>query len=352
MADHFILSAKGTNKTEKDTTNDPVGLDIGTTNIVSACGRNGDAKTVNELNAFFTVPALPITINILTQKKILFFEKNKKLYVMGNSAEEFATILGGEPKKPMVGGIVNLKEYEGINVIKTILENLIEKTNQKGARIVFSVPGPPVDGWDNVIFNEFIFKDYLRSLGYSPEPINEGMAVILSELSGNSATGIGISMGGGMCNVCLSYLSISVVAYSIQKGGDYIDSMVAASVGEPITKVRNIKESELNLAIEPKNSIEIGLHIYYDILFSTLIKSLQKILWSSENVPRISEAIPMILSGGTIMPPGSKAKFEKALKENSLPVRISDITLAQKPLCATAKGALVVAESGQNDYSS
>ena len=54
-------------------------------------------------------------------------------------------------------------------------------------------------------------------------------------------------MGGGMCNICLSYLSFPVITYSIPMAGDYIDEMVGKSVGEPATKIKVIKEEELNL---------------------------------------------------------------------------------------------------------
>ncbi|MEA1933427.1 MAG: hypothetical protein U9N60_03205 [Thermodesulfobacteriota bacterium] len=37
-----------------------------------------------------------------------------------------------------------------------------------------------------------------------PISINEGLATVMSELAHDNFTGIGISMGGGMCNVCLS----------------------------------------------------------------------------------------------------------------------------------------------------
>ena len=32
---------------------------------------------------------------------------------------------------------------------------------------------------------------------------------------------------GGLCNVCLAYLSVPVFSFSIPKGGDFIDSSVA-----------------------------------------------------------------------------------------------------------------------------
>ncbi|MCP4667001.1 MAG: hypothetical protein GY849_11615, partial [Deltaproteobacteria bacterium] len=294
---------------------------------------------------FFPIPYTSITKQTLVGDNIPFFEKDQKLYVLGYSAEDFANMLGGETKKPVESGILNPKEEVGISIIKILINKLVKKPQKTGERICFSVPGIPVDSQASVVYHESIIKKHLENMGYSPAPINEGLAVILSELQSNNYTGIGISMGGGMCNVCFAYLSVPIISYSIQKGGDYIDSMVGTSVGEPSTKIKVIKEKELDLSMEPRNRIETGLHIYYDDLFSTLCDSLQKVMVSSDAIPRLSKAIPMVLSGGTVLPKGSREKFMQALGGFSLPIKISDIIRVNKPLYATAKGALAMAMS-------
>ena len=63
----------------------------------------------------------------------------------------------------------------------------------------------------------------LDELGYEATSINEGLAVVYGELEDSNYTGIGISCGGGLCNVCLAYLSVPVLSFSIPKAGDYID---------------------------------------------------------------------------------------------------------------------------------
>lgn len=327
----------------------PVGLDIGTANIVVAHNASNDIKTHMQLNAFFTIPYSNITGKTLSNDGVLFFHKNEDLYILGDSAENFANMFGGNTRRPIEKGILNPKENESISVIKAIINKLINKPQKKNERICFSVPGNPIDGPASVVFHESIIKRHLTNMGYVAESINEGLAVILSELSGNNFTGIGISMGAGMCNVCFSYLSVPVITYSVQKGGDYIDTMVGNSVNEPPTKIKVIKEEELDLSVEPRNLIETGLHIYYDDLFTTLSQSLQQVLGSSDNVPRLSKAMPIVLSGGTVLPRGVKKQFIKALKNIRLPVKISDILIAEKPLNATAKGALVMAASEEAD---
>jgi hypothetical protein len=212
-----------------------------------------------------------------------------------------------------------------------------------GHPLWFSVPGDPLDRRGAVMFNESIFKSYLKQRGYAPRPINEAMAVVTAELHEQHATGIGISMGGGMCNVCFAYLSIPAVTYSIQKGGDFIDQSVGASVGEPATKIKDIKEQELDLGAAPRSNIEHGLHAAYDDLFATLAASLAHVLKASDNVPRLKQAIPIVLSGGTMMPPGSCERFAAVLDETRLPIRISEVIPARDPLYATARGACLMA---------
>jgi hypothetical protein len=323
----------------------PVGLDVGTANIVTAHGGAPAVKTFIQLNAFYAIPYSSITKQTLLRDDIPFFQKDQKLYILGYHSEDFASMMAGEIRRPIDSGILNPKEVEAISVIKALINGLVKKPKKWGEKICFSIPGDPLDGQTSVVYHESIIRMHLKSLGYTPIPINEGLAVVLAELSGNNYTGIGISMGGGMCNVCFSYLSVPVMSFSIQKGGDYIDAMVANSVGESPTRVRMIKEKDLDLSAEPETRVETGLHIFYDDLFRTLLQGLNQVLGTSEKLPRLSKPIPIVLSGGTVLPKGTREKFIKTLQEIRLPIKISEIIITKKPLYATAKGALVLART-------
>ncbi|MBW1961826.1 MAG: hypothetical protein JRJ04_10250 [Deltaproteobacteria bacterium] len=327
---------------------EPVGLDIGTSNI--AVYKNSDSGLGGKIepNAFFCVPSLKTTKDFLDRNNIRFLEKNDSLYILGKPAMEFAGMMGQQTRYPMESGMLNLGEDEGINVIESILSSLLGQAQSKDQPLGFSVPGKPIDSNTTAMFNESIFKSLLENLGYRPRPINEAMAVLVSEFPDGHVTGIGISMGGGMCNVCCSYLSIPVVTYSIQKGGNFIDQTVAGSVGESPAIIRIIKEQNLDLASAPKNSIEHGLHACYDNLFTTLAKSLEEILGASDNVPKLRKAVPIVLSGGAVLAPGSREKFASILQDVTLPFEISEIILAESPLYATAKGAYLIAKEQMN----
>ena len=320
-----------------------IGLDIGTSNIVVYKKGKSEASAQMEPNVFLTVPSTPQTKKILTDINIPFLEREDSLNILGNHAEEFANIIGGQTKQPMESGMLNLGEDEGINVIQAILNRLITSPKKENEQLWFSVPGKSIDSPGTAIFNESIFKNYLRNLGYSPQPINEGMAILISELSGGYVTGIGISIGGGMCNICFAYLSIPAVTYSIQMGGNFIDKMVASSVGESPVKIKSIKENGLDLSGKPKNNIEHGLHACYDTLFRTVAESLEQVLSKSDTVPKLRQAIPIILSGGTVLAAGSREKFASIIQKVKLPLDILDIVLAENPLHTTAKGAYLTA---------
>jgi len=328
------------NSTAEPLSSGPLGIDIGTANIAIAQKRGEREITRIQLNAFYTLAYSRMTEIALLNEGGMFVKANGNIHALGYQAENFANIVGGVVKRPIAGGILNAKEEDTTFIIKALLNKLITNAPVKNTKICFSIPGEPIDNPASVFYHEAIIKKYLEEKGYQAESVNEGLAVVLSELAANNYTGIGISLGGGMCNVCFAYLAVPVVAYSIRKGGDYIDQMSAEAVGEMPGKVRIVKETRLNLAKAPVEKIETGLHIYYEQLFGILAKSLQTQLGATSRIPLLRKGIPIVLSGGAATPPGAVEKFKQALDTIRLPVAISDISLAKQPLLTTARGAL------------
>ncbi|MBF0318034.1 MAG: hypothetical protein HQL04_07645 [Nitrospirae bacterium] len=329
--------------TEAESPRGPVGLDLGTSNIVMAQNKGTDLHIAKQLNAFFPVVQSKFTKKILTQNNVLFFEKNKLYYILGYSAESFANMFNENTRRPMEKGLLSSREDDGITIIQAIINTLVKKPKNFGEYICFSIPGVPVDNPAFVAGYESIIKMYLGSLGYTPISINEALAIVMEELVDDNFTGIGISMGGGMCNVCLSYLSVPVITFSIQKGGDYIDDMVSREIGEPATKIKVTKEEALDLSVLPKNRMETTLQVYYMDLINTLVENLKRVISSSDNIPKIAAPIPIVLSGGTAMPKGFKEKFDETLRRSNMPIDISEVRMARDPLNTTAKGALKMA---------
>src|SRR6185369_11082494 len=321
-----------------------LGLDVGTSRLVLASGSAERVKSKAELNAFIAVPFSKFTENILKQNKVSYqLNGGTTLQVYGNEAARFATVFNTEVRRPMNGGTLNPNEEYSMSVMQAIIQQLVRKT-KNGETMRFSVPGAlRNDGSLNLVYHEAMLRDLLGSMGYNAKGINEGLAVVFAELEKENFSGIGISCGGGMCNVALAFMSIPVLTFSVNKAGDYIDRNVANVTGELPTRIRLIKEESLDLSRTPQNKYESALHIYYDDVILSLVESLRGSLAEQKNLPRIDKPIPIVLSGGTAKPKGFVDKFRQAVERDGFPLDISVIIMAEDPLPATARRCLIAA---------
>lgn len=319
------------------------GLDVGTSRIVLASGNLNHIKTNTQLNAFVTVPYSKFTENILRQNKITYqMNGAKELLIFGNESEKFANSFNVECRRPMYNGLLNPNEVNSWPVIQSIIELLVRKT-KKNEMLCFSVPGAPRGGEANLVYHEGMIKKFLEDLGYKAKSVNEGLSVVFAELEKDNFTGIGISCGGGMCNVCFAFMSVPVFSFSVSKAGDYIDNSVASVTSEVPTRIRVIKEESLDLSRNPKDKYESAMHIYYEEMILTLVEGLRTEISESRNLPKLDRAIPIVLSGGTAKPKGFLQKFEKVFRQNDFPIKISEVRVAEEPLTATARGCYIAA---------
>lgn len=318
----------------------PIGLDIGTSRIVCA----GDlSEFTSQLNAFIAVANSNVTEQILLRSKMDFYVQNGDLFVYGTGAEKFANMFNKETRRPMRYGLLNPDEKEGFEVVKAIVRGLLKKSKPGTTKVCFSVPGSSDPSDSSLIYHEGMIKKFLTGLGVRAKSVNEGMAVVLAELADENFTGIGISLGGGVCNAAMAFLSVPVVTFSLPKAGDWIDASVGLVTGETAERVRILKEVSLDLSAPPKEKIEEALHIYYEELIQELVGSLKGYLTRTKNLPRLDKPIPIVLSGGTAKPKGFQERFEKVLSHSDFPLEISHVKMAADPLNTTAKGALIAA---------
>ena len=134
----------------------------------------------------------------------------------------------------------------------------------------FSVPGEPLDADVNLAYHEKTISGILRKLGYNAKPINEGLAVIFSELAEQQFTGIGMSFGGGMVNVGVAYRSLPLLTFSLARGGDWIDEKAALALSESASQVCFYKEHSFDLSKgEDGSNVYNALSIAYDELIGT-----------------------------------------------------------------------------------
>jgi hypothetical protein len=322
----------------------PVGLDVGTSKVVSARRGGKDVACAVQLNAFIPVPYSPVTERTIQQQtEIHHFRDGDEIVIFGSATERFANMFNAETRRTMADGLINPGEKLAWPVLEQILKTLVPRPRTASEVLAFSVPAAPPGKEAQLTYHEATLRKHLQSAGYRAMAINEGLAVIFSELEDHNFTGIGISCGGGMCNATLAFLSIPSIMASVAKAGDFIDRSVGEAVGEHATRVKVIKEEGLDLSQAPRDKLEKALHIYYEDVVETLVDTLRREISRADNLPKTDRALPIVLSGGTAKPRGFRELFERTLRARKFPVEISEIRMASDPLTSTARGAHIAA---------
>ena len=318
------------------------GLDVGTANLVAAMQTVEGVKLNIQRNAFIDVRSDVYTKNMLTRLQVPYAVQGGKLIVLGDAAFELANIFGRETRRPMKDGMISPAEMDALPVVRLILERVLGKPAAEGEPVYFSVPAEPIDRDMNVTYHEGIFNGLLTKMGFSPKPIVEGHCVALAELAEDNFTGIGISCGGGMFNVCVSYKTIPALAFSTARGGDWIDQNVAAVTGIPVSKATHIKESGVDL-MSPQGREQEAVAIYYRNLINYTLVNIKHRFESAEGMPVFPDPIQIVASGGTSMVGSFIEAFRDEFKKIDFPIPVKVIRHAEDPLMTVAKGALIAA---------
>ncbi|MFC7177577.1 hypothetical protein [Halosegnis marinus] len=320
------------------------GIDIGTMNIVSARQDGGETVFVQQRNSFVEIDYSDMAEQMLSRSDVLHIRKGDDVYVVGDDALNFANIFNQETRRPMSQGILSSEEKSAIPMIKLIIEQVLGEPEQPGERVFYSTPADPIDSDLSTLYHQKTLESFLGDMGFDPEPINEGMAVIYSELADSNFTGLGISFGAGMTNVCLSYYAVPVMTFSVARGGDWIDEQTATATGQTVDKVTSIKEDDFRLDFTTDaGGVEGALSIYYDNLLDYVIEKIS----DEVNEEDVEEGldIPVVVTGGTSSPAGFESLFEERFEQASIPFSISSVNKVDDPLYSVARGALVAARS-------
>lgn len=325
------------------------GLDIGTANIVSAQQNDSSGVTVHmERNAFIDITSDVHSKRMLTQLNVPYVLHNNKLVILGDAAFELSNIFGREMRRPMKDGLISPSEVDALPMIRLIIEKVLGEPQDEGEPVYFSVPAPSVDRQNNIIYHQGLFEGMLRKLGYVPNAMNEGHAVVLAELQEQDFTGIGISCGGGMVNVCVCYKTIPAISFSISRAGDWIDQNVGNVLGISATKATFLKEQGVDLA-SPRNREDEAIVIYYRNLINYILENIRMKFETSSDIPEFRNPVEIVCSGGTSKIEGFETVFSEELEKVQFPLKVSIVRRASDPLQSVAKGCLIAAAMSQSD---
>jgi hypothetical protein len=328
-----------------------VGLDVGTSFLVTGkFAQDGKVHFKTFRDCFLELePKTPINKKFiqkgLDDRKAPYVEKDGKFFVLGEEAFLMANERHVNTRRPMHRGVLSPKEKEAMPILREIIKRLVGEPRKENERLVFSVPGKPIDAEFDQLFHQDVLRSFIKSLGYDAHPMNEGEALAYSELLEEGLTGAAISCGAGMMNVAVLSAGDPVVTFSTSKAGDWIDKQAAIATNMTSGIVQQEKESpELDLMDpDPSNQIHQAISIYCGNLIVYTLEQIAYDLSRSPSLPKFKDPIPLIVSGGTSLPKGFVQKFEQALGTVEMPVNIREVRQASDPLHAVANGLTLAA---------
>jgi len=328
------------------------GLDVGTSYIVLSEDKEDKVQYKDFRDAFYIIkPATPVATKMIEKGlagKVFIKDADGSFIILGQDAIEKAIERNDNAKRPMFKGVVSAKEKDAKRVLAFILKEVVGQSSEPLEKIVFCVPAQPVDQEDedfDVGYHEDVVKTILDSCGYDAKSINEAEALCYAELADNDYTGIAISCGAGMTNVCVMLNGEPTVVFSTTKSGDWVDRMSAVATGEPDSVVQAEKEGgNFNVGQHNDNPILAAISSYYDRLIDYTTKQLSAALTDHKSLPKFKDPLTIVIAGGTSQAGGYIEYFKKKLLENNFPLSIKEVKHAADPLHSVSKGCLIAAK--------
>jgi hypothetical protein len=333
----------------------PIGFDAGTYNLV-CCQRNEEGEFVykREVNAFLDIPLdNRFVFQMMKKAGVPLIERENVAYALGEAAVNMAyTMSQLELKRPMVAGCVNPKERDAFQILKIMMHSLLDDVQDDNDVLYYSVPANAINEETDAEYHgkilEAIFKGFKKD-GKQVQPfeVNEALALVYAELSHKAYTGIGMSFGAGMVNVCFSMFGNPVFKFSLVNSGDWIDKMAAKATGESIAFI-NQEKHKIDLSKAPETLVERAIQTQYSIMVEKTVSGIKNGLASMSDTVHVDKPIDVVVAGGTAMPNGFHTLFKDVLAQANMPIGIGEVIKPKDPLYSVARGCLLVAEAAVN----
>ncbi|MHC4473463.1 MAG: disk-shape morphogenesis protein volactin [Planctomycetota bacterium] len=320
------------------------GLDVGTANVLSAFqDENGEVTVKRERNAFLEIPAhAGGNKEMLTRLNVPYVSYQDNFYVLGDASFHLANMFGKEVRRPMQDGFLSPNEQDAVPIMRFLVDRLLGRPQTENEPVFFCIPATSIDRENDTVYHEGIVSGILKKLGFEPRSMNEGHAIVYAELADADFTGIAVSCGGGMFNVCVSYKTIPAVTFSVARGGDWIDEHVAKVMGLPKVRATAIKEGGLNL-MQPKSREEEAVVLYYRNLISYVLENLKQRFQLARDVPQFTDPVDVVVAGGTSLVGGFVEVFAEELQKVKFPLEIASVRRADDAISSVVRGTLMAA---------
>lgn len=330
-----------------------IGFDCGTYTLVS-CKRTKEGKEdfKKEINAFLELPLENrFVFNMMKNAGVPLIERDNVAYALGEAAVNMAyTMSALELKRPMKDGCVNPSEKDAFQIMSIMIHSLIDPISKDGERLYYSVPANAVNQETDADYHskilEAIFKSYESEEGYKVDarPINEALAIVYAELAQKAFTGIGISCGGGMVNVCYAMYGNPIFQFAIVNSGDWIDKQAAKATGESVAFI-NQEKMKVDLLKPPENLVERAIQTQYNLMIEKTVAGIKNGFVNAKSSVKTNQAIDVVVAGGTACAKGFDQIFKDTLLKAKIGIDVGNVTRPKDALYSVAKGCLLAAEN-------
>lgn len=333
------------------------GFDCGTYHLVSCKRKDKELVFKKEVNAFLEMPLdNRFVFNMMKNAGVPLIENSEynMAYALGEAAVNMAYTMNQlELKRPMKDGCLNPKERHAQQIMNVMCHSLIGEIENDGEKLYYSVPANAINKETDADYHEKIlqamFNAYKSEKGYKVDahPINEALALVYAELGNKNWTGLGISCGAGMINICYAIYGAPVFQFSLVNSGDWIDKMASKAIGEETTTYVNKEKMKADLTIDnPDTLVQRAIKSQYEIMIQNTVQGIKKGIDSAGTKARSEHPIDIIVAGGTSMPVGFDVLFAKILDQAKITnLKISEVKKPKDALYSVAKGCLIAAEN-------
>ncbi|MHA2043242.1 MAG: disk-shape morphogenesis protein volactin [Candidatus Thorarchaeota archaeon] len=339
-----------------------IGMDCGTYNLI-CCSKDEGNKVVTkgEVNAFLKMPLdNRFVFNMMKNAGVPLIEwkEENAAFALGKAAVDLAyTMTDIELKRPMKDGCLNPKEKMSQAIMAQMIHGLLADSVKQDKEILYySVPANALNEETDADYHqkilEAIFNDFNKSPDGKPagpiveaHPINEALALVYAELASEQWTGIGISFGAGMVNLCFAMFGAPIFEFSIVNSGDWIDKMTAKATGETPTFINKEKLKTDLTERNPESLVQRAIHAQYQIMIQKTVSVIKEGLEGAGNKARHDKPISVVIAGGTSSPKGFDKLFAEVLTKANVPIEIGKVIHPKDPLHSVARGCLVAAEN-------
>lgn len=314
-------------------------LDAGTsTTFAIRPGPDGSARILRQRTAFLDFADREPTRAVLRRLGVRAEAREGRLFVAGDAAYLLARVFEKDVRRPLRDGALASDESAARAVLESLVRALLGPAPRPNTPCAFTVPGPDPKRDRDMLFLQGAFERILAGLGYAPLPVREGLAVVLAELAASDCTGLAISFGGGMTHFCAAYRGVDALAFSIPRGGDWIDRRAAQALGYLPPEVCAVKESGMDLR-SPHGRIEEAIAIYARHLVRWVTEEIHAALSRSGGAPQFHAPVPFVLAGGLCLLKGFVEMFTDEWERAGVPIAIERTFRAAEPLTSAVRGA-------------